>query len=329
MKISVVVPVYNVEKYLERCVKSILDQTHKELEILLVDDGSTDASGSLCDELGRADERIRVIHKANGGLSDARNAGLAVAEGEFVCFIDSDDWIEPETLQKAVEAMEDADLVIWGYRKDFVDEREEVLSYQEQKVDALLTKGTGYQTLLLPGVLQESGYAWNKLYRLDHLRRGGHVFEKGLSLVEDAVFNYPLFLELERIRLIDVIGSHYVQRDRTTLGTAFYPNRMELKLRTAKLFKELLCGFGAPEDVAREEYEQYVASAFRTAVRSIAWLKVSYGKKRQELLAFLGREQVNDVVKNCHARRGIDRLILLLARLRFVDVMIAIEGRKR
>lgn len=329
MKISVVIPVYNVEKYLEKCVKSILNQTHKELEILLVDDGATDASGSLCDELAKGDERIRVIHKANGGLSDARNAGLAVATGEYVCFIDSDDWIEPETLQKAMEAMEDADLVIWGYRKDFVDDREEVRSFQDQKMDALLTKGTGYQTLLLPGVLQEAGYAWNKLYRMELLRRGGHVFEKGLSLVEDAVFNYPLFLECERIRFIDLIGSHYVQRDRTTLGTAFYPNRMELKLRVAELYKELLCGFGAPENVARKEYEQYVASAFRTAVRSIAWLKVSYGKKRQELFALLDKEQVRDVVKSCRASRGIDRLILFLARLRCVDGMIAIEGRKR
>ncbi|MBR6477099.1 MAG: glycosyltransferase, partial [Lachnospiraceae bacterium] len=218
--ISVVVPVYNVEKYLARCVESIRGQTFRELEILLVDDGSTDASGSLCDDLEGKDARIRVIHKANGGLSDARNAGLATATGEYVCFIDSDDWIEPDILERAAAAMEEADLVVWGYRKDFADEKEEVRSFEEQKISCLLTKGTGYQKLLQPGVLQEVGYAWNKMYRTALLRHGGHTFEKGLSLVEDAVFNYPLFLECDRIKFIDAIGSHYVQRGITTLGTA-------------------------------------------------------------------------------------------------------------
>ena len=97
--ISVVVPVYNVEHYLKKCVDSICHQTYRNLEIILVDDGSTDCSGSLCDEFATSDSRIRVIHKSNGGLSDARNAGMELASGEWWMFVDSDDYIAPDTAE--------------------------------------------------------------------------------------------------------------------------------------------------------------------------------------------------------------------------------------
>lgn len=114
--ISVIVPVYNVEAYLERCVDSLLAQTWKQLEILLVDDGSTDSSGGICDRYAEKDNRIRVIHKENGGLSSARNAGLDAATGAYIGFVDSDDWIEPETYATMLERMEkfDAQLVCAG-----------------------------------------------------------------------------------------------------------------------------------------------------------------------------------------------------------------------
>ncbi|MDE6992490.1 MAG: glycosyltransferase, partial [Lachnospiraceae bacterium] len=94
--ISVIVPVYNVEKYLDRCVESLLGQTYRRLEIILVDDGSTDGCGAMCDGYAQRDSRVRVIHKRNGGLSDARNAGLAAASGSYIGYVDSDDWIEPD-----------------------------------------------------------------------------------------------------------------------------------------------------------------------------------------------------------------------------------------
>lgn len=103
--ISVIVPVYKVEAYLERCVDSIRNQTYKNLEIILVDDGSPDRSGQMCDELARLDSRIRVIHKENGGLSDARNAGLDAMTGQYVSFIDSDDWIQPQMLEVLLDRM--------------------------------------------------------------------------------------------------------------------------------------------------------------------------------------------------------------------------------
>ena len=94
--ISVIVPVYNVEEYVEKCVLSIINQTYKNLEIILVDDGSTDNSGKICDEIAIKDNRIKVIHKKNGGLSDARNVGIDIAKGDYLGFVDSDDYIDPD-----------------------------------------------------------------------------------------------------------------------------------------------------------------------------------------------------------------------------------------
>lgn len=97
-KISIIVPVYNVEKYLRKCIDSILNQTFKDFELILIDDGSTDESGKICDEYNLKDNRIKVIHKENGGLSSARNAGLDIAQGEYIGFVDSDDWIESDQI---------------------------------------------------------------------------------------------------------------------------------------------------------------------------------------------------------------------------------------
>lgn len=107
-KVSVIIPVYNVEKYLEECIESVLKQTYKNLEIILVDDGSKDNSGNICDEYAKKDERIKVIHKTNGGLSDARNAGIDIAKGEYITFLDSDDFIEEDMYEFLVKNIEKA-----------------------------------------------------------------------------------------------------------------------------------------------------------------------------------------------------------------------------
>ena len=136
--ISVVVPVYNVEKYLERCVDSILSQTVKDLEIILVDDGSTDGSGAICDAYASRQERITVCHKENGGLTSAWKAGLALASGKYTGFVDSDDWIEPDMYERMLELAEreQADMTVCGLIFDFEDpkipKREESSNFRRE-----------------------------------------------------------------------------------------------------------------------------------------------------------------------------------------------------
>ena len=134
--VTVIVPVYNVECYLDKCISSIVQQSYNNLEIIVVDDGSTDGSPAICDGWAARERRIRVIHKENGGLSDARNAGLAVATGEYISFVDSDDWIKPQFIETLLVSLQAGKADIAECGVVYVDEQEHILRercYPEKK----------------------------------------------------------------------------------------------------------------------------------------------------------------------------------------------------
>ena len=162
-KISLIVPVYNVEKYLEKCVNSILKQTYKNLEIILVDDGSRDKSTEICDKLKKVDNRIIVVHKNNGGLSDARNVGIEIATGNYLGFIDSDDYIQNDMYEYLYKLIKEnnADISICDYKIIYEDEDFQV----EEKINRIqtYTKIDAMKELLKRNQIQD--YAWNKLYK--------------------------------------------------------------------------------------------------------------------------------------------------------------------
>ena len=163
--ISVIVPVYKVEPYLQRCVKSIQMQTYKNIEIILVDDGSPDRCPEICDELVANDRRIKVVHKPNGGLSDARNVGMEMAQGEYFCFVDSDDYIQPTMVEKLKVAIEKTGAMLAISNFMTVDEsgKRVVDSTESPIID-----GCFIVEDLLPKIYQKLGWyyivAWNKLY---------------------------------------------------------------------------------------------------------------------------------------------------------------------
>lgn len=155
--VSVVIPIYKVEKYLNRCVGSVVDQTYKNLEIILVDDGSPDRCPEMCDEWVKSDSRIKVVHKENAGLGMARNTGLDNATGEYICFFDSDDYVDPTTIEKCVATMlrDDSDVAVFGCVNDYGERRIpqkldvkkfvfEGKSVQEELIPSLLTYGMGF-----------------------------------------------------------------------------------------------------------------------------------------------------------------------------------------
>ena len=132
-KISIIVPVYNVEQYLENCINSVLNQSFRNFQLILVDDGSKDSSGEICDRFVLKDSRVKVIHKPNAGVSAARNAGIDIATGQFICFIDSDDWIESEYLQKIVDEIYDFDILFFGSVWHYEDGCSRSLSFQNSE----------------------------------------------------------------------------------------------------------------------------------------------------------------------------------------------------
>ncbi len=206
-KASVIVPVYNVEPYLEKCADSILAQTETDLELLLVDDGSTDGSGALCDALARRDPRVRVIHQKNQGLGGARNTGIREALGKWLLLVDSDDWIDPDILEKALEAgeREDADLVAFGFRT--VDEQGRELKVFTER----LPKNTGVSLEARKDALLTSPCAWNKLYRTDLFARAGVEYPPRVWY-EDIRTTPKLMTAAKRMVFLDAVGYNYLQR---------------------------------------------------------------------------------------------------------------------
>lgn len=179
-EVSIIIPVYNVIKYFEKCMESVLSQKMRDFEVILIDDGSTDGSGALCDRYAAEDGRVSAVHQSNAGLAAARNAGLACAAGNYVCFIDSDDYVSPDCLEKSLAAAKrhQADLVIFDY--DFVDETGSMLFryHAGLEPDRLLTLKT------TPELINVSPSSCNKLYRKALFERAEACFPEG-RLYED------------------------------------------------------------------------------------------------------------------------------------------------
>lgn len=208
-KVSIIVPIYKVEAYLDKCVESIVNQTYSNLEIILVDDGSPDNCPKICDEWAKKDERIRVIHKPNGGLSDARNAGMAVATGEYISFVDSDDWIECnmiETLYNEI-IFSDSDIAACGIRMVWDDGRsDKILTKMCGKKVFYSTEETMLNLMQEMCILQT---VWNKLYKRKNIEN--IAFPVG-KINEDEFWTWKAIANSNKVVFIDIPLYNYLQR---------------------------------------------------------------------------------------------------------------------
>ena len=204
--ISVILPVYNVEKYLKRCLESILVQSWNDYEIILVDDGSTDSSAQICDLYAEKYEMIRVIHKENKGLSDTRNRGIEEASGEYVYFPDSDDWLEPNTFSELSDVIEELTYDIISFNREFVTSEEDKLISAKSRIQKL----SGKQALL--EMLKQSdvtGFANDKIYRKKLFLDNDIEFPVG-KYYEDLGTNYKLFLKATKVYVTNQKYYHYL-----------------------------------------------------------------------------------------------------------------------
>lgn len=203
--ISVIVPVYKAEKYLCRCIDSILMQTFKNFEVLLVDDGSPDRCGEICDEYARLDERIKVIHKENGGVSSARQCGIDNAKGEYTIHVDSDDWIEPNMLEELyqIAKAESADMVIC----DYYEENGKNTSCKKQEP----TNCSSYQ-VIYDLFQQLHGSCCNKLIKSACYNKNSVCFPVGINIMEDKIFVIQTCFFMSKISYLNKAFYHY---DRT------------------------------------------------------------------------------------------------------------------
>lgn len=223
--VTLVVPIYNMERYLPRCMASLLNQTCTDYEILLINDGSTDSSSSLCDRYSAENPGlVRVIHKENGGLSSARNTGIDNARGEFIVFPDPDDWVEPGYVELLMKYQKEyqAELVCLGH---YVDTDNSSVPALPDSETSLMLGREGQRGLLLPPKME--GFSWNKLYRLDIIRIYGLRFPDGMGTTEDLWFAYCYLSHCSRVcHAPSVRIYHYCQREDSSTQSGFSPDKM-------------------------------------------------------------------------------------------------------
>ena len=246
IKVSVVVPVYNAEHCLSKCIDSILAQIEKEIEVLLIDDGSTDASYSLCLKLQQRDNRIRAIHKENGGPHSARKMGVSLAKADFVAFADADDWIEPELLEQLLSEQDntDADMVVFGYSSDrktgSVSEKNGITSgyydkkaLQEKVYLAMLCPDDSFEQRLIPAL-----YA--KLFRRTQLLKVMEAVDESICIGEDLACTIAYVLNAEKVVVRNENAQyHYCSQD-GTISSRFDNDYYVKSIKLGKFLEQLV-----------------------------------------------------------------------------------------
>ncbi|MBO5477505.1 MAG: glycosyltransferase family 2 protein [Clostridia bacterium] len=229
--VSIIIPVYNVEEYINRCIDSVVGQTYNNLEIILVDDGTKDNSGIICDNRAKEDKRIKVIHKENGGLGSARNSGIKNATGEYLLFLDSDDYIEKNTVEKMLkEAKKGYDIVCCGF--DRVDEETKVVFSKEMITMPFDELEITEKNIMETAFLNPSG--WGKLFKKDIIKNVW--FSEDKRAIEDTLFYLEIIPKTKKIKYIKEILWHYMVRPGSLIlsiteekANLFEENLLEIK----------------------------------------------------------------------------------------------------
>lgn len=208
VELSVIVPAYNAEKTIKRCIESVLKQSYRDFEIIVVNDGSEDLTSIIVDDIANQDTRVKLIETSNQGVSNARNVGIEYARGNYLIFIDSDDYIEPNAFEVIMDCKNGSDLVIWGYSEEWDDGTNEVKIWKQQKISSVEIKD-------LPDLFVKVflNVPWNKLYDREIIRKNQLKFEVSMRNGEDLAFNYDYLSHCEKIAglFINIPIYHYTR----------------------------------------------------------------------------------------------------------------------
>lgn len=327
--ISVIVPVYNAEPYLIRCVDSICRQTYKKLEIILVDDGSPDNCPQMCDKLMLEDPRIKVIHKENGGQGLARNAGLDIATGTYVAFVDSDDWISTTRIENLYQEAKrtQADMVVGAHSA--------VSSAGQTRVFHTTLKETVYvgkaivRDILLPmiapapeqplDVIIESG-VWMNLYSMELVSKNGLRFiSERYSVAEDLQFNVDFLHYASRVSVIDETGYFYFE-NQASHSRRFDPARIQRTVNFYHTLREKTAKFGI-EEMSAERIDRCYLMKVRVVIRLIVISEMPRSQKLRLIRSVLEEDVTKEVLCRYPIEKYIPAMRLLAYMMRAESVM--------
>ena len=320
--LTVVIPVYNVEKYLKRCIDSILIQEWKNCDILLVDDGSTDNSPQICEDYAKAYDIISVIHKENGGLSEARNTGISNAEGEYVYFLDSDDWIEPNTFSDLAEVIESDQYDIISFNPEFVKSEHDIIKSDSKRTKRL----TGKEALIdmfSYGFI--TGFATDKIYRKTLFTKNTIQFPVG-KYYEDLGTNYKLFLAAKKVYATNQKYYHYLIDNPDAITQSWN----EKKLRDMfEFYKEVFYSDFVRSQLNQEELhisQLYYVNGLTHILASL--YKAKLHKHHSEIASEVKQELEKNKMTCSEVKSIPNRIKYLLYRMHLLKLAFAIQGMK-
>lgn len=326
--VSVVVPVYRVEQYLDRCVTSILAQTFSDFELILVDDGSPDRCPQMCDEWAEKDSRIVVMHKKNGGPQDAVNYGVNLAQGEFITFADSDDWVEPaflETLYRGITEY-DADVIQCNYRR-ISEKSSEVYRYEQRIMDLEYIHNT-----LLPDMAQERftvmcNSRCNKIYRSDMMKKAVDLCDASISMGEDYLLNFAVFGLCRKIVVLDTEPMYNYYTNMNSITSSYNPQHKYMKnafyANLQKIAEKYGCGVPDIPYLKNRRYAEYI---YECAISN--WSRADKKKEIREIMGMLDRKLWFSTIKTYDI--PAKRICLWMSYFGMTDFMlILVDGMKK
>ena len=321
MKYSVIIPVYNVEKYIHRCLKSIISQNYDDLEIIVVDNGSTDSSGSVCDTYANEYSNISVYHIENHGVGSARNFGLSKARGEFIYFVDSDDYLVGNLFADFADKLVlDLDLAVFSYYNSF----EEDLTEKHRTEKSLPFKGNydkdGFIKIFKELFLSDMLYTvWNKIYRREFLLENNLSFEQ-YELGEDVRFNLDLYREVKKIYLSQDSYYVYVIGRKGSAMSGYNPKRLQYQLQELKMVDNLLSDWNLDSSVLVNTVK---ARILMSNIYNITKQNLSVNRKVKLVKDSCERREIEDFIKNDYS--ALNPLIKLLLKCRMYVVLIYLK----
>ena len=318
--LTVVIPVYNVEKYLNRCLKSILIQEWKNYDIILVDDGSTDCSPQICDNYVKAYDFISVIHKENGGLSEARNTGISLAKGEYVYFPDSDDWIEPDTFIALAEALESQKFDIISFNREFVKGEEDVIISDPVETQVFEGKDAFVQMLKHSYI---TGFANDKIYKKSLFIDNNISFPKG-KYYEDLGTNYKLFLSAKNVFATNQKYYHYLIDNPDSITQSWSEQKFSDMFG---FYKDIFYSDFVRSQLNQEELhisKLYYVSGLTHILASL--YKAKLDKNYDEITSEVKQELLKNKVVLYQMRKQPNKLKYILFRLKVLKLAFSIQN---
>lgn len=305
--VSIIIPVYNIEKYLAKCLDSVVNQTYKNIEIIVVNDGSTDSSCEICQEYLRKDPRIIILNKKNGGLSSARNYGLEQIKGKYVMFIDGDDWIDAHCIESCMNNVDESiDVILFPYIREYTNKsikndifKENRIDFEENHIKDVLLKrifGLSKENINKPDRLEDLSSAWGKLYRSDLVKNEKFVDTK-IIRTEDIWFNINILYKCKKVIFIKSTYYHYNKENMLSLTKEYNPGIFERRYNLYKLMNKFILDNNLSEEFSEALNNRIVINLLGLN-RSILNSNLKLSNKLKEVKLLLANKIYEEAFNN-------------------------------